>query len=70
MNNKNQTKSIPKQVHTIIGAGQVGQKLARLLVAAGFETRLIRKSATNPNFPGVRFFSGDIVDVEFAAQAC
>ena len=48
--------------HTIIGAGQVGFRLARLLGDHGERVRLVRRSAPGPSLPGVTWMQGDITD--------
>jgi len=57
-------------VHTIIGAGQIGLPLARLLADAGYRVRLVRRSAPGPEIPGVTWLQGDITDPAFATRAC
>ncbi len=56
--------------HTIIGAGQVGFRLARLLGDHGERVRLVRRSAPGPSLPGVTWMQGDITDPTFADEAC
>jgi nucleoside-diphosphate-sugar epimerase len=66
MNNRAENSSI----HTVIGAGQIGSKLAHLLVERGHRVRLVRRSAAMETIPGVRHVRGDITDASFAAEVC
>lgn len=56
-------------VHTVIGAGQVGTKLATLLAARGHQVRLVSRSGTAAG-PGVTPVAADITDPTAAATAC
>jgi nucleoside-diphosphate-sugar epimerase len=58
------------KTHTILGAGQVGTKLARLLGEKGHDVRLVRRSKPGPDMPGVTWMTGDITDPAFADTAC
>jgi len=58
------------EIHTIIGAGQVGMHLARILAAEGKEVRLVRRSPEGPAVDGVRWMRGDVNDAAFADEAC
>lgn len=57
-------------IHTVLGAGQVGRKLAEELLAMGHEVRLVRRGAAGPARPGLEWFRGDITDAAFLDQAC
>lgn len=59
-----------REIHTIIGAGQVGTQLAALLVREGHQVRLCRRGALTHALPGVTFMQGDATDRAFADQAC
>jgi nucleoside-diphosphate-sugar epimerase len=58
-------------VHVVLGAGQIGTRVARLLVARGFRVRLVnRTSRSGSSAPaGVEVVAGDITDHAFAARA-
>ncbi len=58
-----------KQRHTIFGAGQVGQLLARQLSAQGHDVRLVRRSAPGDAIEGVQWLQGDATDPTFARKA-
>ena len=58
------------EIHTVIGAGQVGVPLARLLAEAGHRVRLVRRGPTGMEIPGVTWMRGDVTDRAFADQAC
>lgn len=57
-------------IHTVVGAGQVGVKLARLLAAQGKIVRLVRRSAAGEQLSGVTWCQGDILDQHFADEVC
>jgi len=57
-------------IHTVLGAGQVGTQLAKLLAKQGHEVRLVRRSAPGHAIPGVTWMRGDIGDKAFADAAC
>ena len=59
-----------KQQHTIFGAGQVGQLLARELSEQGHAVRLVRRSTPGDAIPGVQWLQGDATDPVFARNAC
>lgn len=57
-------------VHVVLGAGQIGIRVARLLVARGFRVRLVNRSGPAAAVPaGVEVVAGDITDHAFAARA-
>ncbi|MEM9461015.1 MAG: NAD-dependent epimerase/dehydratase family protein [Myxococcota bacterium] len=58
------------EIHTVIGAGQVGVQLARLLAQAGHRVRLIRRRPAGAEIPGVTWMQGDVTDRAFADHAC
>ncbi|MCX4240602.1 NAD-dependent epimerase/dehydratase family protein [Paraliomyxa miuraensis] len=58
------------EIHTVIGAGQVGTQLARLLASRGHTVRIVRRSAFTAELPGVVRMQGDVTDPAFADQAC
>lgn len=59
-----------RRKRTVLGAGQVGTKLARLLGDRGFDVTLVRRSAAGPEIPGVIWMQGDIIDDTFIDAAC
>lgn len=59
--------NVAKQV--VLGAGQVGLRLAKLLADQGDEVVLVRRGPASVEIPGVRWLRGDVTDVAFAAQA-
>jgi len=56
--------------HTILGAGQVGLELARMLAAAGLTVRLVRRGPPREAIPGIVWMRGDVTDRAFADEAC
>lgn len=59
------------EIHTIIGAGQIGTQLAALLVREGHQVRLCRRGAFAADLPaGVVRMQGDVTDRAFADEAC
>jgi nucleoside-diphosphate-sugar epimerase len=57
------------EIHTVIGAGQIGTQLAALLAAEGHQVRLVRRGA-GAELPGVTRMQGDVTDRAFADQVC
>lgn len=56
-------------LHVVLGAGQIGSRLARLLLARGHRVRQVRLSAaTGPAQAGIEVCSGDITDLDFAER--
>ena len=60
----------PGAPHVVLGAGQVGTKLAELLLAAGYPVRLVRRGPAGPARPGLEWLSGDLREPAFADRAC
>lgn len=59
------------EIHTIIGAGQIGTQLAALLVREGHQVRLCRRGAFAADLPpSVVRMQGDVLDRAFADEAC
>lgn len=58
------------EIHTIIGAGQVGTQLAAILAAQGHTVRIVRRGAFTTELPGVTRMQGDVTDAAFADEAC
>ncbi len=57
------------EIHTVLGAGQVGLLLAKELARSGKKVRLVRRSALSAPLPGVNWLHGDITDPTFADEA-
>jgi nucleoside-diphosphate-sugar epimerase len=56
-----------REVHVVLGAGQVGPRLAARLAALGHDVRMV--SRREPQTPaGVRWVSGDLTDAAFARR--
>ena len=55
-----------RKLHVVLGAGQIGSRVASRLVARGVRVRQVHtgRSAVGP---GVEAAAGDITDLEFAA---
>jgi nucleoside-diphosphate-sugar epimerase len=58
------------EIHTIIGAGQIGTQLAALLAQEGHQVRLVRRGAIATEIPGVTRMQGDVTDRAFADEVC
>lgn len=58
------------EVHTVIGAGQIGTLLASNLAEEGRTVRLVRRSAPGPQMAGVTWMRGDVTDRAFVDEAC
>lgn len=56
-------------LHVVFGAGQVGLKLAHLLVDRGHDVRIIRRGAAGAPREGLTWMSGDVTDRHFADEA-
>lgn len=56
-------------LHTVFGAGQVGRKLARVLLDRGFRVRLVRRGPAGEAREGLTWMSGDLTERAFADQA-
>ncbi|WP_394844988.1 NAD-dependent epimerase/dehydratase family protein [Pendulispora brunnea] len=56
-------------VHVILGAGQIGSRLAEVLLAKGHRVRLVRKGPARTTRPNLEYLSGDITDLGFAERA-
>ncbi len=66
---KHSLKPTP-EIHTVLGAGQIGLLLARRLARAGREVRLVRRNEGGPKIAGVRRIRGDITAPSFADEVC
>jgi nucleoside-diphosphate-sugar epimerase len=58
----------PRPLHVVFGAGQIGAHLARVLVEAGCDVRVVRRTQAAPH-AGTTQVEGDAGDPEFAARA-
>src|SRR5262245_4659310 len=56
-------------IHTVFGAGQVGQKLAAELLDRGHRVRLVRRGPAGAARPGLTWISGDVTDRRVADEA-
>lgn len=59
---------MPRELHVLFGAGQVGQPLARILMRQGKEVRIVKRSAGEVP-PGTDLLQGDASDLNFCVQA-
>jgi nucleoside-diphosphate-sugar epimerase len=50
--------------HVVVGAGQVGSEVARLLAEQGHEVVLVSRSGSGPELPGIRKVAADAADRE------
>ncbi|WP_052548692.1 NAD-dependent epimerase/dehydratase family protein [Enhygromyxa salina] len=67
MNPLAQAQAAP--LHTIFGAGQVGHKLALVLLDRGYRVRLVRRGPAGAPRQGLVWMSGDVTDPSFADEA-
>jgi nucleoside-diphosphate-sugar epimerase len=56
-----------RELHVVLGSGQVGPVLAQKLAARGHRVRMVSRSSA-PALPGVQWARGDITDHVFAAE--
>ncbi|GAA4233766.1 nucleoside-diphosphate-sugar epimerase [Streptosporangium album] len=50
--------------HVVVGSGQIGSEVARLLAGQGHEVVLVSRSGSGPDLPGVRKVAADASDRE------
>ena len=62
------SESSSRPLHVIFGAGQIGPRLARILLAQGHAVRVVRRGTAAPP-AGAELRSGDATDPAFAAEA-
>ncbi len=64
------TNPTSSELHVILGAGQIGTRLTRILAAKGHRVRNVRRSAWSEaaGLPGVERVQGDITDLAFAEE--
>jgi nucleoside-diphosphate-sugar epimerase len=68
MTNEQNGTSAP--LHVVLGAGQIGSRVAALLLAKGLRVRSVRRSSTaGRQQPGLETVSGDMTDLAFAEEA-
>jgi nucleoside-diphosphate-sugar epimerase len=58
-----------RELHVVLGAGQVGPRVAELLVEAGHEVRIGRKSAAPSRVKGIETIALDVRDADAVARA-
>jgi len=56
------------ELHVVFGAGQIGPRLARRLVALGHRVRVVRRSDKPVGIAGVETVTGDARDLAFATR--
>ena len=56
-------------LHVVLGAGQVGSRLAQLLLARGHRVRLVKRGAPGAARPNLEWAQGDLMDRAFAEAA-
>lgn len=56
-------------LHVVLGAGQIGNRLAALLVGRGHRVRQVRQGGADSPVAGVELVRGDITDLAFAEAA-
>jgi nucleoside-diphosphate-sugar epimerase len=61
--------SNPSPLHTIFGAGQVGLKLAHVLLEQGIKVRIVRRGPPKEERRGLTWMQGDVTDLDFARKA-
>jgi nucleoside-diphosphate-sugar epimerase len=62
-------ESAEKNVHVVVGAGQIGPLLAARLVARGHRVRMVRRSTGGPELRGVEWAHGDVTNRQFTDEA-
>lgn len=56
-------------LHVVLGAGQVGPRLADLLLARGHRVRIVRRGEAGADRPGLEWARADLTDAAAAARA-
>ncbi len=54
----------------VLGAGQIGSRVAQLLLARGQRVRVVRRGPAPTAAPGLEHARGDLADLRFAEEAC
>jgi nucleoside-diphosphate-sugar epimerase len=57
------------QLHVVFGAGQIGPVLAKVLIAAGHQVRLVRRSGKALDLDGVQLMRAEAAEPAAAAEA-
>jgi nucleoside-diphosphate-sugar epimerase len=57
------------ELHVVFGAGQIGTRLAHLLLARGLRVRMVRRGEPGRPLPGLEWRRADIADASAAAEA-
>src|SRR5688572_28001702 len=57
-------------LHVVLGAGQVGARVADLLLARGDRVRVVRRGEPGAARPGLEWARADLGDPAAAAAAC
>ncbi|AKU98884.1 Nucleoside-diphosphate-sugar epimerase [Labilithrix luteola] len=57
------------ELHVVLGAGQIGSRLSKLLLAKGHRVRVVQRSNPSASVPNLEHVSGDVTDLAFAEQA-
>jgi len=58
-----------RQLHVVLGGGQIGDRLAELLAGSGHQVRVVQRSAREPQTPNIQRVQGDVLDAAFRADA-
>src|SRR6185295_17629972 len=58
------TANQTRELHVVLGAGQIGTKVAALLVARGHRVRVVRQSAAPCSVAGIETVSVNVSDAE------
>ncbi|WP_438030678.1 NAD-dependent epimerase/dehydratase family protein [Sorangium sp. So ce233] len=69
MNNPSPVDASSSRLHVVLGAGQIGPRVADLLLARGHRVRLVQRTRRAPERPGLTSVCGDITDLAFAEEA-
>ncbi|MEQ8984027.1 MAG: hypothetical protein RL846_39140, partial [Deltaproteobacteria bacterium] len=58
-----------ERLHIVLGAGQIGPRVAQRLLAAGHHVRIVRQSPREDfTHPSLTWVHGDLRDGDFAAR--
>jgi nucleoside-diphosphate-sugar epimerase len=61
--------SLRPALHVVLGAGQIGSRLAELLLARGHRVRLVKRGAAGAARPNLEWARGDLMELAFAVEA-
>jgi len=70
MNQTERTDRSGGELHVVLGAGQVGPRLAEALLARGHRVRVVRRGEAGPASPAIEWRRADLMDAAAAAAAC